>query len=217
VTEPAWHVRTQKRARVVGVVRPITLPVGGCHNIEILSGLSQSLLHGDVSMDPRARERAECRRPIADTEVPFLEALGRRLVELRRAAGFTRWDLAQRSKVSESTVARIERGTRRTRRSTLERIAGALGMPERCGEFAALAGPALAPESVYADRVTRRRERRWRRARHQAEQPKPRQGVKDGRQEVDLLVAASNALQRAKTLEEISAARQLLLGAIALQ
>jgi transcriptional regulator with XRE-family HTH domain len=83
----------------------------------------------DEFMDPRARERAECRRPIEDGEVPFLEALGARLLALRSAAGFTRWKLAQGAKLSENTIARIESGTRRTRGTTLERIAQALGTP----------------------------------------------------------------------------------------
>jgi transcriptional regulator with XRE-family HTH domain len=80
-------------------------------------------------MDPRERERAECRRPIEDVEVPYLEALAARLTQIRNAAGLTRWDLAQGAKLSENTIARIELGTRRTRGTTLERIVQALGTP----------------------------------------------------------------------------------------
>jgi hypothetical protein len=62
-------------------------------------------------------------------------------------------------------MSRIERGLRRTRASTLDRIACALGEPALGGELARLAGPALAPESEYAERITRRRVRRHTQAR----------------------------------------------------
>jgi hypothetical protein len=62
-----------------------------------------------------------------------------------------------------STIQRIEAGARRTRRSTLDRIAEALGDPQLAGVLAELAGPALAPESPYAERIARRRVRRHRR------------------------------------------------------
>ncbi len=71
--------------------------------------------------------------------------------------------LAERAELARTTVERIEVGTRRTRRSTLERIARALGSPDACEELAALAGPALAPESSHPDRIERRRSRRTRR------------------------------------------------------
>lgn len=116
----------------------------------------------------RDRERAGSRRPISPAELPHLEALGVRLVELRHEAGLSRRVVAERAQVARSTIERIEAGTRRTRRSTLERIAGALGRLDAARELAALAGPALAAESDHAGRVARRRGRRARQARDRA-------------------------------------------------
>jgi transcriptional regulator with XRE-family HTH domain len=75
----------------------------------------------------------------------------------------TQGELAKAAQLSTSTIQRIEAGTRRTRRSTLHRIAEALGDPKLASVLADLAGPALAPESPYAERIARRRERRHRR------------------------------------------------------
>ena len=114
-------------------------------------------------------ERARCRRPITPDEVAGLEALGHALRWYRwRVARLTRSDLAVRSELSVRQIEQIERGIRRTRRSTLERIAAVLAatVPE-LGEasdladgLAELAGPALAPESIYRDRVEKRRKAR---------------------------------------------------------
>ena len=72
-------------------------------------------------------ERARCRRPITTDEVAGLEALGPALRWYRwRVARLTRSDLAVRSEVSVRQIEQIERGIRRTRRSTLERLAAAL-------------------------------------------------------------------------------------------
>ncbi len=67
----------------------------------------------------------------------------------------------------------IENGGRRTRRSTLGRVAAALtdANPSLGDEkpladaLAELAGPALAPESPHAERIARRRQRRKRQER----------------------------------------------------
>ncbi len=104
------------------------------------------------------------RRPIEAHEVVYLHACGARLAELRRDAGLSQRKLATAAELAPSTVERVEAGTRRTRRSTLDRIAGALNRPEAAAELADLAGPALAPESPYAERIARRRERRKRSA-----------------------------------------------------
>ena len=108
-----------------------------------------------------SRERANCRRPIPGAEVPQLEALGARVRQLREAAGLSRRKLADQAAVDKSTIERIEKGIRRTRRSTLERIVAGLvaevEQPVVLEELVALAGPALAPESAYRDRVDRRR------------------------------------------------------------
>lgn len=133
---------------------------------------------GPVCNRPDAA-RAAARRPIGPAEVPHLEALGRRLSELRRAAGLSRAALARAAELSSPTVGRLEAGTRRTRASTLARLAGALAGPDEApalvAELAALAGPALAPESDFAERVDRRRARRARRAEREAEAEEARQ------------------------------------------
>ncbi len=82
--------------------------------------------------------------------------------------------------MSGRQIEQIERGIRRTRRSTLERIAFALvegqpalgieGHPELgdadvlVAHLVGLAGNGLAPESEYRKRVEKRRKARWARA-----------------------------------------------------
>lgn len=121
------------------------------------------------TMDNRTRERLTCRRPISADEVVALEALGRELAATRRAAGYSQVALAKAVGMHPTSISRIEIGTRRTRRSTLHRIAELLIEAEANTDevvlmerWTQLAGPALAPESKYADRVARRRDRRLR-------------------------------------------------------
>lgn len=110
----------------------------------------------------------EGRRPLRVYERAHLERLGRLIANTRRAIGMTQASLALAAGLSRVQLARIETGTRRTRRSTLTRIAAALvvevpklGPVERLVEdFVEEAGPALAEESAYAERVSRRRSRR---------------------------------------------------------
>ena len=119
--------------------------------------------------DPARREvsRRTCRRPIAEWEIAHLERLAAGLRTARTAAGVTQCDLAYRAGVNPTTVYRIEAAVRRTRLSTLRRIAEALvraapwmGDPERVtADLATLAGLGLAPESQYRERVERRRAR----------------------------------------------------------
>jgi transcriptional regulator with XRE-family HTH domain len=121
-----------------------------------------------VNPAQKAKARADSRRPIEFWEVPHLERLGAAVRTARLAAGFTRLGLAILAGVSDVTVYRIEAATRRTRASTLRRIAGALcdaapmlGDPARvAADFATIVGLGLAPESEYAERVERRRARR---------------------------------------------------------
>jgi transcriptional regulator with XRE-family HTH domain len=103
-----------------------------------------------------------CRRPIEDAERAELEALGRALADERRLAGLSIRQLAAASLLSPAQLSRIERGLRRTRFSTLERIADALDQPELLEEWTQLVGAGLAAESLYAERIARRRERRFR-------------------------------------------------------
>jgi transcriptional regulator with XRE-family HTH domain len=112
------------------------------------------------------------RRPVEPWEQPFLTALGAELRVLRQHAGLTQAALASRAGLAERSLRRIEHGQRRTRRSTLARLAAALLPRPSDGTAAAdlveglvrTAGPALAAESVYTERVQARRERRRRRA-----------------------------------------------------
>lgn len=114
------------------------------------------------------KARSNRRRPIEDGEVPFLEAFGHTLRSLRNQAGLSQRDLAWLASISARHLLSLEHGLSRTRRSTVERIAGALAS-EGAGDaevltahLVALAGPALAPESEYAERVAKRRESRSR-------------------------------------------------------
>lgn len=108
-------------------------------------------------------------RPIADDERPHLDALGELVRALRHDAGLSQVELGRRAVLSGSQVSAIERGRHRTRRSTLERVVGVLFDDEDrvevvLAELLEAVGPALAPESDYAERVERRRIRRERKA-----------------------------------------------------
>jgi transcriptional regulator with XRE-family HTH domain len=123
--------------------------------------------------------RLQGRRPIQPDEVPHLERLGARLRELRNAAGLTLEELAHLSHLSLFQVWAIENACRRTRRSTLARIAGAIvsvdpahtDAEKLTDQLAAAAGPGLAPESAYAELIAKRRRRRVRRGRYSLPQP----------------------------------------------
>jgi hypothetical protein len=138
-------------------------------------------------------ERARCRRPITSDEVVGLQALGDEIRRLRwNVARVHRPRLAIRAEVSVRQLEQIEQAIRRTRRSTLARIAGALvglradiGSAEELVErLAALAGPSLAPESEYRERVEKRRRARWRhRGRPIVARPVGRRLISRGRRE----------------------------------
>lgn len=105
------------------------------------------------------------RRPLLRREQPHALRLGRQIAMLRRTANLSQRDLAIAADLSRVQVSRIETGSRRTRRSTLARIALALvaelptaGPVETlAGDLATTAGPALAEESPHAERVAQRR------------------------------------------------------------
>lgn len=109
--------------------------------------------------------RAQCLRSIAAEEVPHLRRLGGVVARLRRAAFLTQYELGRGAHVSRQQVARVEAGTRRTRRSTLRAMADVLtdtlptlGEPDDLtDQLVDLAGPALAPESSYAETIQSRR------------------------------------------------------------
>ena len=121
-------------------------------------------------------ERSRTRRPITSDEVPDLEVMGSELRRLRSdGAGLSRRALSIRAEISVRQIEQIERAIRRTRRSTLDRITEALALESPdMGDSSALvenlvelAGTALAPESIYRERVEKRRVRRWSKRRKQ--------------------------------------------------
>ena len=61
----------------------------------------------------------------------LLDQLGRRLKELRASAGLTQAQLAERVQLSDEFISRLERGIKAASVTTLERIAGALGVHVR--------------------------------------------------------------------------------------
>jgi len=91
------------------------------------------------------------------------------------AAGLSQDALAWRANLNPSTIYRIEAATRRTRLSTLQRIAEALvgsapwDAQRVTADLATLAGLGLAPESQYRERVEGRRARRRRRFEREVE------------------------------------------------
>jgi transcriptional regulator with XRE-family HTH domain len=120
----------------------------------------------------RNADRLRSRRPITDPgEIACLERLGRELARLRRAAALSIRDLAWCCEMHPRSISRLESGSRRTRRSTLERICDVyVSEDESLGpldvlvdRLCALAGPGLAPESPWQARIERRRRRRSRR------------------------------------------------------
>lgn len=84
-----------------------------------------------------------------------LVQLGEDLRGLRRAQGLTLEDLATASGKSVSFISKIERGQARPSVTTLQELAGALGVP--VGWFFATDGPAPADERPYVVRANRRR------------------------------------------------------------
>ena len=102
---------------------------------------------------------------INEVERPGLEALGQRLQAAREDAGLTRAKLADAVGMNRKSIWRIEVGARRTRVRTLAAMAQVIGgSPEELvGELIELGGSAIAPESLYVDRIERRRLRRARR------------------------------------------------------
>lgn len=120
------------------------------------------------------------RRPVEPHELEPLRALGQRLRALRLQAGISPGQLGRAGPVGSRQVERIEQGTRRTRRSTLDALVAVLLLArpdlgdreQLVADLVALAGPALAPESPYADKTAGRRDgkrdRRERQARMDA-------------------------------------------------
>jgi transcriptional regulator with XRE-family HTH domain len=135
-----------------------------------------SASHARGGKRPRAA-RTTTRRPIEPHETPHLERLGRTLRRLRLQAGLSQRAFGELAELSCAHVSFLEGGIARTRRSTLGRIASALaGALPLLGDADALAdalaleaGPALAAESIYCERVEKRRVSRWKRKRRRAD------------------------------------------------
>lgn len=109
------------------------------------------------------------RRPLQDWERPHLRRLGAELRLLRVEARMTQAGLAVAAGIAERSLRRIEHGERRTRRSTIERLSDALANAWGVGlrehplhRLLVAAGPVLAAESPFAERVAARRARRRR-------------------------------------------------------
>ena len=109
---------------------------------------------------------ANIRRPLQPHEVEPLRRLGAEVRELRGRSGLSCRQLGAAALFTTRHLERIEQGARRTRRSTLERLVDVMllaapDLGERDELVARLlqaAGPALAPESPYADKSRARRE-----------------------------------------------------------
>jgi transcriptional regulator with XRE-family HTH domain len=104
-------------------------------------------------------------RPISPAERSHLLALGAHVESLRKSAALTRSEVAVQTGLNSQSIYRIERGLRRTRRRTLRIIVAVVADdPEDALDcLVKLAGPALAEESQFVDRIERRRLRRVRR------------------------------------------------------
>jgi transcriptional regulator with XRE-family HTH domain len=129
------------------------------------------------------------RRPVEESERPYLIAFGTKLRNLRNRAGLTQADLAVGAMVKPLHIQRLENARRRPRPSTIRRLADALALaspslpphvlggdrpdvmpaPMISKELMVTAGPALAPESEHRDRIERRRDRRQRKIAHALE------------------------------------------------
>ena len=116
-----------------------------------------------------------CRRPIEVSDLQNLRELGREVRALRFVSGrlvVRSSELGLLAQVPRRTLWRIETGIRRTRQSTLQRIAKAASrlnpsagtQDEIFGQLIEAAGDALAPPSKYQYRVNRRRMRRFRKS-----------------------------------------------------
>ena len=120
-------------------------------------------------LEPRAGVSANIRRPLRPEELPHLRALGAELRRSRVLAGVST-PLSAVGYITVRQVERIEQGARRTRRSTLDWLVAVLLLPcpdlggrdELVDRLVALAGPALAAESPYADKSAER-QGKWRR------------------------------------------------------
>lgn len=118
------------------------------------------------------------KQPMSEAELAAAQRLGEAMRFFREDAGKSVAQVARDCELSRDHIRRLELGKVRTRASTLRRIAWALFPPglvedgkevptekqlnEMHNELVAYAGEALAPESLYADRIGRRRARRQR-------------------------------------------------------
>jgi transcriptional regulator with XRE-family HTH domain len=96
--------------------------------------------------------------------------MGAALCALRHGVGLSQRELGWAAEMGADHVGNLERGQRRPRRSSLERLVlvfaaldPGLDGDELLEGLCDLAGPALAPESAFSERVARRRDRRRRR------------------------------------------------------
>jgi ribosome-binding protein aMBF1 (putative translation factor) len=91
-----------------------------------MTELGKRPLDGRYDSIRREASRQSSRRPIQPWEVAHLERLAAGLRTARTAACLSQGNLAWRAGMNPSTVYRIEAAVRRTRLSTLRRLAVAL-------------------------------------------------------------------------------------------
>jgi transcriptional regulator with XRE-family HTH domain len=142
-------------------------------------------------------------RPIEPHERPALEAIGALLAHARRTAGLTQRQLALASSITIRHVQYLEAGQRRTRLSTLERIAAFLapmlgadvdGLVDLLVETA---GDSLAAETDHPEHDEHRRNVRALRAFHEEMRTDRLGRVERKRSAPEVKRRAARATQRA--------------------
>jgi transcriptional regulator with XRE-family HTH domain len=164
-----------------------------------------------MTMDP-------CRRPLGRGELAYLADMGRQLHDLRERTGLSRAQFGAAAQLSRQHVARLERGERRTRYSTLGRISEVLAManPELgpseviLGRLVTAAGPTLATESEYAARVAKRRKSRVARRAHRKQVAAEWVEVLTTRRSAASRHALSLGIAKAAKAGDVTLVRQLL-------
>ena len=134
----------------------------------------------------KARARAHSRRPITDAEVQFLEDLAAELRRLRIEAQMTILLLAEMSQLGERQMRHILNGTRRTRASTLLRVAVVfelvlgINSSDLHAHLVEIAGPALASEPLpkHQSHIDRRRASRTRKKERENERKRQNRLIK---------------------------------------
>ena len=167
-------------------------------NVTVRSKNAHAPAVGPPRVAAATEQVATARVPLTAREARHAVALGALIRSRRLAAGLTVAQAADAAELSPRHWRRLEAGERRTRSSTLDRIAQALDADPV--ELAATAGPALADESPYADRIAKRRARRTRRRRWALEAKERDEARRAAAVEAMDLAAATAAREAATAL-----------------